>query len=241
MTRTALITGASSGIGHALAVELAARGYDLGLAARRLDALQQLEQEIRQRHPDYDKVPTAISEFAAALGGLDVVIANAGVGSSGPIGDGHAQADRRVIETNLLGAMATIDAAVALFHRQGRGQIVAISSVAAFRGLPGSASYSASKAAIATYTDALRAELYGTPIKVTTLYPGYIDTPLNEHMPRRPFLISLDKGAALIADKIERGVKTSTIPTYPWNVLSRILRILPTSQLAKMAPNTPDT
>jgi NAD(P)-dependent dehydrogenase (short-subunit alcohol dehydrogenase family) len=86
----------------------------------------------------------------------------------------------------------------------------------------------------------LRAELYGTPIKVTTLYPGYIDTPLNEHMPRRPFLISLEKGTALIADKIERGVKTSTIPTYPWNVVSRILPILPTSRLAKMAPTTPD-
>jgi short-subunit dehydrogenase len=115
-----------------------------------------------------------------------------------------------VIETNLLGAMATIDAAAAVFQRQGRGQIVAISSVAAFRGLPGSASYSASKPVIATYTDALRAELYGTPIKVITLYPGYIDTPLDEH-----------------------------IPTYPWNVLSRILRILPTSQLAKMATNNP--
>jgi hypothetical protein len=252
MSKTALITGASSGIGHALALELAARGYDLGLAARRLDALQELGQEIRQRHPDrrielrrldvtdYDQVPTTIDELATALGGLEVVIANAGVGGSGAIGHGHAQADRAVIETNVLGAMATIDAAVALFQRQGRGQIVAISSVAAFRGLPGSASYSASKAAIATYTDALRAELHGTPIKVTTLYPGYIDTPLNEHMPRRPFLISLDKGAAVIADKIERGVKTSTIPTFPWNVVSRILRILPTSQLAKMATTTPD-
>jgi short-subunit dehydrogenase len=251
MTRTALITGASSGIGHALALELAARGYDLGLGARRLDALQQLAHEIRQRHPDrlielrrldvtdYDQVPTAIDELSSALGGLDVVIANAGVGSSGPIGNGHTQADRAVVETNLLGAMATIDAAVALFKRQGRGQIVAISSVAAFRGLPGSASYSASKAAIAVYADGLRAELHSTPIKVTTLYPGYIDTPLNEHLTRRPFLISLDKGAALIADKIERRVNTSTIPTYPWNVLSRILRILPTSQIAKMATNHP--
>jgi hypothetical protein len=246
VTRTVLITGASSGIGHALAVELAARGYDLALVARRLEALEQLAQEIRQRHPDrrielrrldvtdYDQVPTAVAELATALGGLDVVIANAGVGSTGPIGDGDAQADRAVIETNLLGAMATIDAAVALFRQQGRGQIVAISSVAAFRGLPGSAPYSASKAAIAIYADALRAELHGTPIKVTTLYPGYIDTPLNEHMPRRPFLISLDKGAALIADKIERGVKTSTIPVFPWSVVSRILRILPTSQIAKM-------
>jgi short-subunit dehydrogenase len=243
---SALITGASSGIGRALALELAARGYDLGLAARRLDALEQLAGEIRQRNParrielrrldvtDYDDVPKAIDELATALGGLDVVIANAGVGSTGSIGNGHAQADRAVIETNLLGAMATIDAAVALFLRHGRGQIVVISSVAAFRGLPGSAPYSASKAAIAVYADALRAELHGTPIKVTTLYPGYIDTPLNEHMPSRPFLISLDKGAALIADKIERGVKTSTIPVFPWNVVSRILRILPTSQIAKM-------
>lgn len=243
--KTALITGASSGIGRALAREMAARGYDLAVVARRLDALEQLRDEVRQRHPErrvelrrldvteYDQVPAVIDELAAALGGLDIVVANAGLGSTGPIGHGHAQADRTVVETNLLGAMATIDAAAALFRRQGRGQIVVISSVAAFRGLPGSASYSASKAAIAVYADALRAELHGTPIKVTTLYPGFIDTPLNEHLPRRRFQISCEKGARLIADKIEQGVATSTIPVYPWNVLSRILRILPTAQVAK--------
>lgn len=246
MTRTALITGASSGIGRALAHQFAQRGYDLGLCARRVDALQDLSQEILQHHPnqrvetrrldvtEYDNVAAIIEELATALGGLDIVIANAGVGSTGPVGHGHAQADRAVIETNVLGAMTTIDAAVALFLRQGRGQIVAISSVAAFRGLPGSASYSASKAAIAVYADAVRAELHDTPIKVTTLSPGYIDTPLNQRMTNRPFLISLDKGAALIADKVERGVNSSTIPVYPWSVLSRLLRILPAAQIAKM-------
>jgi short-subunit dehydrogenase len=245
MTQTALITGASSGIGRGLAVELAARGYDLGLTARRLDALEQLRQEIRQRHPDrrielrrldvtnYDEVPKAIDELAGALDGLDVVVANAGIAGSGPIGHGHAHTDRAIIETNLLGAMATIDAAVALFQReQGRGHIVAISSVAAFRGLPGSAAYSASKSGVSVYADALRTELHGTSIKVTTLTPGFIDTPLNEDLTSRPFLISLDKGARLIADKIERGVSAS-IPSYPWKVLSRILPILPTSQIAK--------
>jgi NAD(P)-dependent dehydrogenase (short-subunit alcohol dehydrogenase family) len=110
---------------------------------------------------------------------------------------------------------------------------------AEFRGLPGSASYSASKAAIAVYADALRCELHGTPITVTTLYPGFIDTPLDQDLKRRPFLISLDKGAAVIADKIEQGVKTSTIPVYPWNVLSRVLPILPTGQIAKMGMKRP--
>jgi short-subunit dehydrogenase len=247
MSRAALITGASSGIGHGLAHEFARRGYELGLCARRGDALQELREDILRHNPtrrveireldvtDYEAVPAVVEELAAALDGLDLVIANAGVGASGAVGHGHARADRAVIETNMLGAMATIDAAVALFLRQGRGQIVAISSVAAFRGLSGSASYSASKAGIAVYTDAVRAELHGTPIKVTTLYPGYIDTPLNQDIERRPFLIDLDKGAALIADKIERGVNSSTIPVYPWGVVSRLLRSAPTALIAKMA------
>ena len=158
MTQTVLITGASSGMAEALAIELAARGYDLGLTARRLDALEQLSQEIRQRYPDrqielrrldvthYDEVPKVIDDLARALDGLDVVVANAGIAGSGPIGHGHADADRSIVETNLLGAMATMDAAVALFHReQGREHIVAILSVAGFRGLPGSAAYSASR------------------------------------------------------------------------------------------------
>jgi len=247
MSRTTLITGASSGIGRALALELARRGHDLALGARRVDALGTLRDEIAARHPerrveireldvtDYDAVPGFVEEMATALGGLDIVVANAGVGGVGIVGQGHARADRAVIETNVLGAMATIDAAVALFRRQGHGQIVAISSVAAFRGLPTSASYSASKAAIATYADGVRAELHGLPIKVTTLYPGYIDTAINQDMKSRPFLIDLDKGARIVADKIERGVGSSTIPVFPWNVVSRVLKVLPTAVIARGA------
>lgn len=245
--KTVFLTGASSGIGHALALELAGRGYDLVLAARRSDSLEQLKQDILARLPQrrillrkldvtqYDEVGSAIAAAAEECGGLDLVIANAGIGSTAPVGSGHFAEDRAVIETNVIAAMATIDAAVALFRRQNHGQIVVISSVAAFRGLPGAASYSASKAAIAVYADAVRAELHGTPIRMTTLFPGYIDTPINQDMKSRPFLIGVTHGARIIADLIERGVQTSTVPVLPWNLIGRLLKVLPTGMLARSA------
>jgi short-subunit dehydrogenase len=243
--KVVFLTGASSGIGYALALELAQRGYDLVLTARRAEMLGELKQQIDSRFPGrkvdvraldvtrYADVAPAIEEAARAHGRLDIVIANAGIGSTGRIGEGHFDGDRAVIETNVIGAMATLDAAVTLFRRQGRGQVVAISSVAAARGLPTSASYSASKAAIAVYADALRAELHGSGIRVTTLYPGYIDTPINQHMPDRPFLIPVDKGARIVASLIERGVKNSTVPVFPWNLVWYLLKCVPTAILAR--------
>jgi NADP-dependent 3-hydroxy acid dehydrogenase YdfG len=245
--KTAFLTGASSGIGRALAAELAGRGYDLVLTARRQESLEELKQELAARLPQrrivlraldvthYEEVQAAIAAAAAELGGLDLIIANAGIGSTAPIGTGRFADDRAVIETNVLGAMATIDAAVALFRRQNRGHIVVISSVAAFRGLPGAGSYSASKAGIAVYADAARAELHGTPVLVTTLFPGYIDTPINQNMKSRPFLIGVTHGARIIADLIERGVQTSTVPVLPWNLIGRLLKVLPTGLLARSA------
>ena len=246
-SKKAFLTGASSGIGQALAPELAARGYDLVLAARRSDSLEQVKQAIAARHPQrkvevlaldvtrYAETQAAVNEAARRLGGLDLVIANAGIGSTGLVGSGHFDDDRAVIETNVTGAMATVDAAVALFRAQNRGQIVVISSVAAMRGLPTSASYSASKAAIAVYADAVRAELYGTPVRVTTLYPGFIDTPINQKLKSRPFLIGVEQGARLVADLIERRVQSSTVPVYPWNIVGRLVRVLPTAMLARAA------
>ncbi len=245
--KSVFITGASSGIGYYLALEFAGRGYDLALCARRSEALAELKNKIATQHSGrrvelraldvtrYDDVPRVMEDVARALGRLDIVIAGAGLGSTGRVGSGRFPGDRAVIETNVLGAMATIDAAVTLFRKQGQGQIVAISSVAAFRGLPTSASYSASKAAIAIYADAVRAEVYGTPIKVTTLFPGYIDTPINQNIKNRPFLIPVEKGVQIIADLIERGAETSTVPVFPWNLMKYVLRTLPTSRIARMA------
>ena len=183
---------------------------------------------------DYAAVETVVADVAQALGGLDIVVANAGIGSTVPVGEGNFEGDRALIETNVIGAMATIDAAVALFKRQGRGQVVVISSVAAFRGRAGAASYGASKAAIGVYADAVRMELRDSPIKVTALYPGFIDTPLNRHRDNRPFLIDSAKGAAIIADLIERQVRNKTVPVWPWNVIGRAMRVLPDSVVARM-------
>ena len=248
MTKIALITGASAGIGQALASRLAQRGYHLALAARRVESLQSLAEGIRARSPgcrvevraldvtDLDAVQATVAEIAQSMGGLDLVVANAGIGDGGPIGSGKFAQDVRLMQTNVLGAMATIDAAVSIFKKQKSGQVVAISSVAAFRGLPGAAAYSASKAAIATYTEALRAELHHTPIIVTTLFPGFIDTAINNRMKKRPFLIDVEKGAEIMADLIERGVQTSTVPVMPWTVVGKLMKVMPMSALARQKP-----
>ena len=247
--KTAFITGASSGIGEALAGELAGRGYDLFLTARRREVLEGIAERIRSAHSgrivevraldvrDHADVAAAIAEAGERLGGLDLVVANAGLGSTGPITEGGFERDRAVIETNVIGALATVDAAIALFRRQGRGgQVVGITSVAAYRGLPGTASYSASKAALNVYLEAIRAETHSEPITVTALAPGYIDTPINQNMKSRPFLIGVDKGAKIAADLIERGVAHATVPRFPWNVVRRVVRVAPTGMLARGAP-----
>jgi short-subunit dehydrogenase len=249
VAQSAFITGASSGIGSALAAELARRGYDLFLTARRLDALEQLRESIVASEParsvhvraldvtDDDDVARALGEAAALLGRCDLVIANAGVGNSGRVGRGAMARSRTIVETNLIGAIATVEAAVELFRRQGgEGQIVGIGSVAGVRGLPGSGSYSASKAGLATYLQAVRAETYAEPITVTTLAPGYIDTPINRDVPSRPFLIDVDKGARIMADLIERRVAYATVPRMPWTLLAPLMRVLPTALLARSVP-----
>jgi short-subunit dehydrogenase len=249
VAKNVFITGASSGIGHALAVELAERGNDLFLTARRLDALEALRDEIVAAHPertvevrqldvtDDADVARALEEAGERLGRVDVVIANAGVGNSGRVGSGNVARARRIIETNLIGAIATIDAAVVLFRGQGgAGQIVGITSVAGARGLPGSSSYSASKAGLAVYLDAVRAETHGEPITVTTIAPGYIDTPINRDVKSRPFLIDADQGARTMTDLIERGVRYATVPRMPWTVVAPLMRVVPTSMLVRGTP-----
>jgi len=245
MPKKILITGASSGIGRGLAYELAGRGYALALTARRAETLEEIRDDLKSKHPsatvvvhpldvvDYDAVPGVISACAEGLGGLDILFANAGIGLGEKVGKGRFAEARRTIETNLIGAMATVDAAVQYFLEQGHGHIVGTCSVAAFRGMPRSSSYSASKAGFALYLESLRAEVVPKKINVTVLYPGYIDTPLNDMLKNRPFLISAEKGAAMIADMIERKVKSSTVPVWPWCILGRLFKLLPTSVVAK--------
>lgn len=246
MSKTIFITGASSGIGKALAFEMAQKGYGLALVARNYESLKKIREEIhracappvtairRLDVSDYHDVYAAFSEMAEETGGIDIAVANAGVGLGEKVGRGDFDKAKQTLEVNLIGAIATMDAAAAYFLKEGKGHIVGVSSVAAFRGMPKSSAYCASKAGLAVYMEAMRAELYRKNIDITVLYPGFIDTPLNDMLPRRPFLISVEKGAQMIAKLIEKRVKSSTVPVFPWNIIGRILKVLPTAVIARM-------
>lgn len=239
MSKIAFLTGASSGIGEALALELAQRGYQLALTARRYELLQQLQDKIVRTYPqtrveirsldvtDYPSVPRVFQELVDTLGHIDLVIINAGISKLGLIGTGHFEDARQVIETNLLGAIATTETAVNYFKHRGQGHIVGISSITAVRGLPTAAAYSTSKIALATYLEAARIELSNTRIKVTVLYPGFVDTPMVQKMPFRPFEISAEKAARIMVKLIERGREESFVPLLPWMLLSPVLQHLP--------------
>lgn len=247
MAKTCLITGASRGIGRALALEMAKQDYILALTARDRSTLENVRDEIINRLPsahveiytldvmNYDQVFTVVEAADKSLGGLDLVVANAGMSVSRPIGVGAFEEHKSVIETNVLGLMATAEAIVPFFKERNQGQFVAISSVAAFRGLPKHSSYCASKVAVKSYMESLSLELMGSDVKTTTLFPGYIDTDINRHMASRPFLISAEDGAKEILSLIQKGVKASTVPRKPWGVVSQLMKAVPDSVLAKMS------
>jgi len=241
--RTILITGASSGIGAGLAVEFARRGYGVAIAARRMDRLEALASRLRAAGApqvvllaldvaDTDAIEPAVQRAAAELGRLDVIVANAGVGPVTPTGRGKLPLMREALNINLVGAIATIEAALPVFRAQGSGQVVGVTSVAGSKGLPGFGAYSASKAGLHRYLQSLRAELAGTRIAVTELAPGYIDTDINRGYGPRPFVIDVDKGAAIMARMIERRVGKRWVPVLPWTVIALLLKVLPASVLA---------
>jgi NAD(P)-dependent dehydrogenase (short-subunit alcohol dehydrogenase family) len=237
------ITGASAGIGAGLACEFARRGWNLAIAARRVDRLESLAGELRARGAgrvlplsldvtDFAGISAAVQRAAAEFDRLDVVVVNAGVGYKLPVGKGKIDLVRRTIDTDLTGAIATIEAALPILRGQGGGQIVAITSIAGSRGMPFLGAYSASKAGLHRYLQSLRAEVYREPIDVTELAPGYIDTDMNRGAPSRPFVIPLEKGAALMARLIERRVRHRYVPAWPWALAAPLMRILPTRFLA---------
>lgn len=243
MARSIFITGASSGIGAALAAEFARRGYDIAIAARRADRLETQAGELSRLGAgrvlavtldvtDFGSIAGALQRAAGEFGRLDVVVANAGVGYSLPVGKGKFDLVRRTLETDLTGAIATIEQALPLLRAQGGGQIVAITSIASVRGMPFMGAYSAAKAGLHRYVQSLRCEVAHEPITVTELAPGYIDTDMNRGVARRPFVIPVEKGAAIMARLIERKVGHRYVPAWPWTLVAPVLRILPARLLA---------
>jgi short-subunit dehydrogenase len=248
MRRHVVITGASSGLGAGMARELAARGHDLGLCARRAERLEQLAAELRRDHGvrvevrpldvnDHPRVVEVFEELARTFGSLDRIIVNAGVGEGRRVGTGHFETNRRTLETNLVAGLAQCEAAVAILRRQGSGHLVVISSMSAIRGLPRHlTAYAASKAGLAHLAEGIRAELLGTGITVSTIFPGYVRTELNQAAKRRlPFEVDQRTGSRALVRAIEREPATACVPAWPWSLIALALRVLPARWLGKLA------
>ncbi|MGY2119980.1 SDR family oxidoreductase [Nocardia gipuzkoensis] len=249
MTRSKiLITGASAGLGAAMARNFAAKGRDLALCARRLDALTALRDELASAHPgvtvairaldvdDHAAVPVVFGELHDELGGLDRVIVNAGIGKGARVGSGRADANIATATTNFVSALAQAEAALEIFRARDAGHLVLVSSMSAVRGLPGKkAAYSASKAGLAALGEGLATELAGTPIEVTTLLPGFIATDMAAKAGDARMVAPLDKGVAAMVAAIEKERRRACVPGWPWRLIDVALPHLPDALVARMS------
>jgi short-subunit dehydrogenase len=226
------LTGASSGIGEGLAVALAKMGATLGLIARREELLGQLvtrceaEGGIARSYPcdvvDSPAVHAAADAFRQEFGKIDILIANAGIGGNDtPTRSYESAAVKKLIDINLLGAVNAVHAVLPGMLERGSGHLVAISSLAGFRGLPRSAAYSASKAAMTAFFESVRLDVAHRGIDVTIIQPGFIRTPLTSgRASKMPFLMELDDAIPLFIKAIERRKKFAA---FPWQ-LATIVR-----------------
>jgi short-subunit dehydrogenase len=242
-----MITGASSGIGEALAKEFASRGATLGLVARRKEVLEDLQAKLPGKHFIYaadvtDKytMRDVGLHFEADCGGADVVIANAGI-SVGVLTEYFEDLDdlADTFNTNVLAVAHTFHPFIAPMRQRGRGKLVSIASVAGIRGLPGSEAYCASKSAVITYSESLRVELKKSGIQVQTILPGFIKTPLTAENPyKMPFLMEAPAFAKKAADAILAGASYRVIP-WQMGWVARLLRLMPNALYDKVLGNRP--
>jgi len=242
-----LITGASSGIGGALAVELGRRGAALGLFARRADELMKVAEEIERGGGkalvlpgdvrQSSEIENAASRLREQWGRIDVLVANSGVGIITPASELRADTVANVISVNTIGVVNSVAAVLPDMLARQRGHLVAISSLAAFRGLPKSAAYSASKAAVSTFFESLRVDLRRSGVDVTIIHPGFIKTPMTAgRKGKLPFLLELDDATRRIVRAIERRPRTYA---FPWQLagLVRLLKFMPNALYDRIGAN----
>jgi short-subunit dehydrogenase len=231
--KVVMITGASSGIGRGVALEIASRGGNLGLLARREDLLNEIVSEARSRGVkavaatadvrDAEAVRAAADRFRHELGPIDVLIANAGIGTAEYAVQLKPEHAAEVIGINVLGAVNSVAAVMPEMVARGQGRLVAISSLAAYRGLAKSAAYCASKAALSSYFESVRIDLRATGVGVTIIHPGFIKTALTSgREAKMPYLMELDDAVKKIVSAIEKEKQTYA---FPWQ-LATIVRAI---------------
>ena len=248
--KTIFITGASSGIGMALAREFSREDIVLGLLARRKERLERLANDLATEVYVYvadvgDSLAmrSAAEAFIQSVGIPDVVIANAGVSSGTLTSEAKDQVVfEQIMRTNLMGMVHTYQPFVEAMKMRGSGTLVGISSIAGFRGIPGSGAYSASKAAATAYLESLRVELSSSGVNVLTICPGYIKTPMTDvNSFYMPFLMDADRAARSIRKAI---IKKKRFHVLPWqmSLVGFFLRLIPRyiyDLLMRRAPRKP--
>jgi len=247
MPKSLVISGASSGLGLALARHYLKQGAIVAVFARRGELLKPLSNEFPGKVycyaldvRDAAAIQHAVSDFMQQVGCPDVVIANAGV-SIGTLTEYAEDVDafQQVMDINVLGMVKTFQPFVTAMRAARRGTLVGIASVAGFRGLPGAGAYSASKAAAIAYLESLRVELRGSGIKVVTICPGYIKTPMTKINPYpMPFILEADEAAKRMVYAIERQVACTVIP-WQMGVIGHMLKLLPNWLYDRLFANAP--
>lgn len=241
--QVAVITGASSGIGWALAKLLAAQGCKVGLVARRQEKLQTLSQEIGRAGGtaafaaadvgSHIQTVAAIRGLVAQLGSVDLLIANAGVGMPTTLDPMNLVDIEAMFRVNTLGVVYAIEAVLPEMLRRGAGHLAAVSSLAAYKGMPGESAYCASKAAVNCYLEGLRIHLRDRGIAVTTLCPGFVRTSMTAmndfHM---PWLLDADEAARRMVCALHRRRKVYNFP-LPTSLLMKLTRWLPDWVMAR--------
>jgi short-subunit dehydrogenase len=222
----AYITGASSGIGRALALELARRGTRVVVAARRLERLEQLVEEIRARGGQAEAetldvrepklIFESISRWDAKVGGFDLVIANAGVGSVVAAEYLAWEDVSNLLAVNVTGAFATLVAGKDMMLPRGRGTLVGVSSLAGVRALPGSGAYSASKAALSTFLETLELDLRASGLGVVDIQPGFVESEMTDKNDfDMPFMVRVERASQICVDRIEAQ---ASVVSFPWQL-----------------------
>ena len=224
--QVAVITGASSGIGWALARTLAAEGCKVGLVARRQEQLAELTREIEKSGgnaafavadvAERAQAVAAIRELASRLGPIDLLVANAGVGAPTTLTPFNVGDVEKMFRVNVLGVVYSLEAVLPQMLEQRRGHLAAISSLAAYKGLPGESGYTSSKAAVNAFMDGLRVQLRSKGIAVTTICPGFVKTPMTEvNEFKMPWLLTAEEAARRIVRALKRKSK---VYNFPWQM-----------------------